>query len=115
MEGFCYKTARIWVVVGYAFLILKIVVPILIIILGIVDLAKAVISSDEKFIKDGVFSVVKRILIGILIFCVPSIVSYVFTLISGFDELNGDYINCIQCVTSPNDNCDTSYKGEIFE
>ena len=25
-----------------------------------------------------------------------------------------DYIICVNCLTSPYKNCDTSYKGEIF-
>ena len=46
--GFCYKTASIWHTIGYAFFIVKIVVPLIIIILGIIDFTKAVISNDEK-------------------------------------------------------------------
>ena len=29
-------------------------------------------------------------------------------------EMKKDYINCVNCLTSPYKNCDTSYKGEIF-
>ena len=48
---FCYKTANIWQIIGYVFLILKIIITLILIILGIIDVGKAVISSDEKNYK----------------------------------------------------------------
>ena len=50
---FCYKSARIWQIVGYIIAIVKIIIPLVIIILGVIDLGRAVVSSDQKIIKDA--------------------------------------------------------------
>ena len=50
VDNFCAETSNIWRTVGYFLLVFKIVIPIILIILGMVDLGKAVISSDDKII-----------------------------------------------------------------
>lgn len=112
---FCYKTANIWQIIGYVFLILKIIIPLILIILGIIDVGKAVISSDEKIIKDGVFSLLKRIIAGIIIFFIPTIIRVIFSFVAGFnEEIQEDFGNCFDCLTNPNGECDTSYDDGIF-
>ena len=111
---FCYKTAVAWQIIGIAFLIFKILIPIIIIVLGIIDLSKVVTSGEEKDIKDKTKSLAMRIIAGIIIFFVPSIVSTIFNLITSFAPAANDYKNCIKCISSPNDKCDTSYDGGIL-
>ena len=112
---FCYKTATVWQMVGKFLFILKILIPILIIVLGMIDFGKSAISSDEKVMQKSAMSLVKRIIIGIAIFFVPLLVKIIFNMIGQFSsEMKKDYINCVNCLTSPYKNCDTSYKGEIF-
>ena len=41
-----------------------------------------------------------RALAGILIFFIPTIVGFCFTLADGFDA-DGDYSVCEQCITNP--------------
>ncbi|HIS12812.1 MAG TPA: hypothetical protein IAB40_06880 [Candidatus Onthocola stercoravium] len=113
---FCYKTAEVWQIIGYAFLVLKIVIPIILVVLGIVDIGKAVLSSDEKLIKDGVMKLVKRVIAAVIIFFIPTVINVLFQFIGGFSEsIRNDYDNCIDCLTSPNGNCDTSYDDNMFE
>ena len=113
--SFCYKTAIIWQVVGYVFLIAKIVIPIILIILGMVDLGKAVISSDDKAISKAAKSLLMRTITAIAIFFIPTIIKVAFEFVAGFNEdMKNDAQNCIDCLTSPNGSCDTSYEGEVF-
>ncbi len=113
--SFCYKTASVWKIVGNVFFILKIVIPILIIILASIDLGKAVISNDSKTVNESVNKLLKRLIAGVCIFFLPTIVRVVFNMISKFnDEMKEDYGNCVTCLTKPNE-CDTSYKGTIFK
>ena len=113
--SFCYKTAIIWQVVGYVFLIAKIVIPIILIILGMVDLGKAVISSDDKAISKVTKSLLMRTIAAIAIFFIPTIIKVAFEFVAGFNEdMKNDAQNCIDCLTSPNGSCDTSYEGEVF-
>lgn len=113
--SFCYKTALIWQIVGRLFFILKIIIPLLIIIIGIVDFSKASVSGEDKETHKAVNSLIRRIIIGIIIFFIPTLVKIVFDWVSSFnDTMKNDFKNCVTCVTSP-DSCDTSYEGEFFK
>lgn len=112
--GFCYKTATIWQVIGYVIFIIKILAPLLLIILGIVNFAQAVISHDEKQISKSGTSFLKKAIAGIVIFFIPTIISVIFNLITDFTRYKGDFEICFNCITSPNKKCDTRYKGEII-
>ncbi len=112
--GFCYKTASIWHTIGYAFFIVKIVVPLIIIILGIIDFTKAVISNDEKEVNKTAGKLIKKIVIGIVIFFIPTIVNAIFKMFGEFIDYSSDFNNCLNCITSPIGKCDTSYAGGII-
>lgn len=65
----------------------KIIVPILVIVLGILDFGKAVIASKEDEMKKAQLTFVKRIIIGISIFFVPTILDilmYFMDMILGY-------------------------------
>ena len=100
--NFCGRTAPIWQFVGYFFVALKIAVPLIIIILGIVDFAKAVVSSDDKAISGAAMGLFKRLIIGVVIFFIPTIVDVVFGFISNF---TGDIMTpiaaCEECLLNP--------------
>lgn len=100
--NFCGRTAPIWQFIGYFLFALKIVVPLLIIVLGIVDFAKAIASSDDKAISTAGKSLLRRFIAGIIIFFVPTIIKVVFDLISNF---TGDVLTsieeCQECLLSP--------------
>lgn len=102
MGTFCQDTANIWRIVGYMVLILKIVIPVILIVLGMVDLGKAVISSDDKAISKAVGILSKRFIAAVIIFFVPSIVSAVFKMVTGtaINKTGSDTNICIQCVTN---------------
>ena len=68
--SFCFKSANIWQIVGYIFLIIKVIVPVIIIILGSLDFGQAVISGDDKALKEKGERLIKRIVIGIVIFLI---------------------------------------------
>ena len=106
---FCYKSARIWQIVGYIMAIVKIIIPLVIIVLGVIDLGRAVVSSDQKIIKDAGGNLVKRVILGICIFFIPTIIDFIFDVVGGLsEEMHEDYENCFNCLTHP-DSCDTSY------
>ena len=112
--SFCNRTANIWQLVGYVFLVIKIVIPLIIIILGMVELSKAVLSSDEKAIRVSATNLFKKIIIGVIIFFIPTVINFAFYLVSDFLNVSSEYDNCFNCLTSPNSKCNTSYKSEIF-
>ena len=106
---FCASTSRIWQVVGWAFLIVKIIVPLLLIIFGVKDLVQAVISGKDDEIKKSTKSLMIRAIASILIFFIPTIVSLVMGLIVDFSTsgAKADFLVCQTCILNPS-KCDTS-------
>ena len=111
---FCADTANIWRTVGYFLLVFKIVIPIILIILGMIDLGKAVISSDDKAISKSVKSLAMRLIAAVVIFFIPTIVSFVIQLVdTSVDDQNEV---CARCISSPNgETCDHAYDNFIDE
>ncbi len=105
---FCRETATIWQFIGWILFVFKIVIPVLLILFGMMDLGKAVVSSDEKAIKSATTSLVKRAIAAVVIFFIPTMVSAIFGIVSGFSgSVKEQYNICANCVTHPG-NCDTS-------
>ena len=61
--------------------VICIVVPIVLIILGSLDLFKAVTAGKDEEIKKKQQTLIKRIVAGIIVFLVPTIVSVLMSLI----------------------------------
>lgn len=101
LGAFCEDTANIWQLLGHVVTVIKIIIPLMLIILGMVDLGKAVVSSDEKAISKSVGSLIKRFIAAIIVFFVPTIVSALFSAISLVNLNDGDAQICVQCLTNP--------------
>ncbi len=99
--GFCAQTAGIWQLVGYFILIFKIVLPIILIVIGILTLGKAVITDDDKVAKTCFNSMIKKFLLAIVIFFIPSIISAAFKLLKDFSDVKDDYLVCEMCIIRP--------------
>ena len=63
------------------FPILQIGIPIILIVLGTLDLGKAVISSDDKAVKEAQSKLIKRCIYAILVFFIVTLISVVFSMI----------------------------------
>ena len=107
LAGFCTDTANIWNLLGYVVTVIKIVIPLILIVLGMVDLGKAVVSSDDKQISKSVSTLIKRFIAAVIVFFVPTIVSALFNALAIMNTTEWeDYNVCVQCVTGST--CDTS-------
>lgn len=86
--------------------LIKIAIPIILIIFGMLDLAKAVMSNDEKEMKGAQTKLMKRVIYAVLVFLVVSIVQLLFGVLSKNDSENvGDMSTCIKCFVSDNSAC----------
>ena len=104
-DTFCTDTVNIWRLVGYFLMIFKIVIPIILIVLGMIDLGKAVVASKDDEIKKSVKSLVMRAIAGIVIFFIPTLVGAIFSLVGEFgsEEYQAEYKICSECITHPGD------------
>ena len=82
-------------VVSTIVMLIKIVVPILLIIFGMLDLAKAVIASKEDEIKKAQMTFVKRLIAAVIVFFVVSLVQLVVRFVAGNDE--NSIMSCFNC------------------
>ncbi len=64
------------------FPLVQIGIPILLIILGTIDLGKAVISSDDKEVKAAQTRLIKRLIYAAIIFFIVTIVSLVLGIVA---------------------------------
>ena len=67
------------------FPIIQIGIPILLILMGTIDLGKAVLSSDDKEIKGAVGKLVKRAIAAIAVFFVSTLVTLVMGMFANTD------------------------------
>lgn len=82
-------------VVGTAILIIKIVVPILLVVFGMIDLVKGVVAQKEDEIKKGQQIFIKRLISGVIVFFVFTIVQLLISLVAG--EENKNILACADC------------------
>lgn len=84
--------------------IIKIVVPILLVVFGMLDLGKAVMAQKEDEIKKGQQTFIKRLVAAVIVFLVIFIVQIVIGLVAPKDEDDNENIwNCFTClVNGPN-------------
>ena len=88
-------------VIHYVILGIEIFIPIILIILGMIDLGRAVMSNDDKTMKEKQNLLIKRIIYAVLIFLVVSIVQVVIGLVATVDTDNNGGItkdNMTQCI-----------------
>ena len=78
------------------FNLIKILVPVIIIIMGMIDLLKAVIASDEKKMSEATPKLIRKLISGIMIFLILSIVQFVFkNLLSNNGLFSDSMLDCV--------------------
>ena len=73
-------------------ILIKIAVPIVLVLFGMLDLGKGVLASKEDEIKKGQSTFIKRLLAGVVVFFMISIVQLVISLVD--KDSNGDFWTC---------------------
>lgn len=103
LDNFCSSMSGMLKIVGIVLWIFKVAIPLIIVILGMVDLGKAVMASKDDEIKKSLKQLMYRLAAGILIFFVPSFVMFVFGLITDYNDIMSEteFDVCKTCVLSP--------------
>ncbi len=83
--------------IGNIITIIKIAVPIILILMGSIDLTKAVMASKDDEIKKAQSTLLKRAIVGVIIFFIPSIVTLLMSMLNQSTDTQ-----CLKCITSPN-------------
>ena len=88
--------------------LIKIAVPILLIIFGMLDLGKAVVAAKEDEIKKGQQTFIKRAIAAIIVFFVIQIVQIIVRFVSGNDQNVAGCFNCFINGTSGTGSCEST-------
>ena len=75
-------------------LVIQIAVPVILVVIGMIDLTKAVLAQKEDEIKKAQMTFVKRLIAGALVFFVFVIVKM---LISFVADDSKNIMNCVNC------------------
>ena len=87
--GFCSDTVGLWALIGRVINIIRIAIPVIIVLLGTIDLGKAVMAGKDDEIKTAQKMLIKRIIYGVVVFFVVVLVKALFTGI-GHSEATGN-------------------------
>ncbi|MCI8575799.1 MAG: hypothetical protein HFI09_04950 [Bacilli bacterium] len=90
--------------IGWLLSAAKIIIPIVIIALGVMDFMKAVASQKQDELSKAIKTVLVRVIAGIIIFLVPAIINFLFTLVDDWAPFDSAYSECTKCLVNPK-NC----------
>lgn len=115
INNFCQELSPFLQLIGQALTVFKIALPIILIILCIVDIAKAVISSKSDEIKKYMKSFSKKVIACIAVFFIPTIIMVCFGFVGGFSDIKENsgikYDACYDCMFKPySSSCEDSVK-----
>ena len=99
MDSFCADSASAWKFIGEIVYIIRIVIPVIIILLGTIDLGKAVLAGEDKKIKEAQKALLMRLIYGVAVFFVVMAVQIVFGLVAEQGANTGS--DCFECVAHP--------------
>lgn len=95
-ETICADLGPILRIVGIVIWGIKVVVPIILIVVGMIDLAKAVTEKSDDKIKAAQNSLIKKAISAVLVFLVVTIVGLLMKLIG-----DNSYQACVDCINHP--------------
>ena len=95
--------------VSTAILVIKIVVPVLLVIFGMLDLVKGVTAGKEDEMKKGQQLFIKRLIAGALVFFVFTIVQLLVSIVADDDD-KANITTCANCFL--NGDCTYQFKDK---
>lgn len=90
-------------IVSIAYVLIQIIVPVILVIVGSIDLIKAITAQKEDEIKKKQQIFIKRLISAALIFFLFVIVKFVISVAA--DSTNAGLFDCVECIIKNNDKC----------
>ena len=100
---FCTKASEILQFGGWVLTFFKVAIPVIIIALGMFDFGKAVVASKDDEIKTQTKRLIYRAIAGVVIFFIPVIVLWLFSVVSNYEtaQEEAEFKVCQDCVLTP--------------
>ena len=107
ISDICVKLSGLLEIVGNVLKLFFLGIPLVIVVYVIFDFYKAVTSNEEKILGKVTKRALLRLVAGVLIFFIPSIVSFIFSAV-GLDESP-----CLKCVLDTKTCSDIKSENEV--
>ena len=89
-------------IVHYIYIAIQILVPIMLIIFGMIELAKSLASQKEDEIKKAQSSLIKKAVVAVVVFLVFALVSFVFQFANSGNKDKDNIWNCVDAIINAN-------------
>lgn len=87
---------------GYLLLIARVAIPLIIIVIGSIDLFKSVIDKDEKSFTKQIKTLGMRVVAGVFVFFIPTLIYALFSISTQLNIVEDErYEGCVQCLLEP--------------
>ena len=78
--------------ISLVYMLIRLGIPILLIIVGMFDMGRAIVAKKEEDVKKAQSLLVKKLLVGVIVFLIPYLVEFVIKVSTGDVEL----VDCIK-------------------
>ena len=109
--GFNKMPARLPVFTSNLYKVIKVLVPIILIVMGLVDLVHAMMLNDENNMKKSQKKLITRLIAAIAVFLIMSIVQFVFKTINFNGDTRTGFTYCMDCLLN-NRSCGAITSGK---
>ena len=96
--GFDYVPSKLPAFTSGLFNLIKLLVPIILIVMGMIDFLRAMMSSDEKKMKDSQHRFVTRLIAAVIVFLIMAVVQFAFSSIAAGTDYKNGFANCMDCI-----------------
>ena len=105
-ENMCSREEiqNVMIFFGYIIMFIILFVPLIIIGQGVFIFYNGVKAGKEDELKKCVQTLGKRILVGIIIMLLPTIIDITLSTVKDWTDYQGEYETCTECLFHPN-NC----------
>lgn len=93
---------RTFMILGVIINIVKIVVPLILIITGMIAFSKTIISGKTEDMTASISLLAKKIIAGLIVFLIPSVLDFTFDTLIGADD--SSFTECTNCLLDT-ENC----------
>lgn len=89
---------------SFVITVIQIAVPIILVVIGSIDLMKGVVAQKEEEIKKGQQMFIKRLIVAALVFFIIVIAKFLISLVANATD-SANISQCIDCFLSGIENC----------
>lgn len=115
----CHDLSPYLQLIGQALNVFKILLPLILVILGVFDIGKAVISSKSDDVKKHMKNFVKKIIACVVVFFIPTICMVIFGFVGSFNDIKNDsgidFDVCYDCMFKPSGKTCTNAIEDKYE